>query len=79
MSVIDKASITTAPGWVVEVFGDGLGVRHRRYIVGATDRDAAIKIIRAKLGPDLTITSMSQVSATALGVAKVKPGEIIPL
>ncbi len=77
--MVDKASTKTAPGWVVEVFGDGLGVRHRRYIVGATDRDAAIKIIREKLGPDLTITSTSEVSATAFGVAKVEPGEIIPL
>ncbi len=75
----DKASTKIAPGWVVEVFGDGLGVRHRRYIVGATDRDAAIKIIREKFGPDMTITSTSEVGATAFGVAKVKPGEIIPL
>ncbi len=75
----DKVSTKTAPGWVVEVFGDGLGVRHRRYIVGATNRDAAIRIIREKLGPDVTISSTSEVRATAFGVAKVKSGEIIPL
>jgi hypothetical protein len=75
----NKASTTTAPGWVVEVFGDGIGARHRRYIVGATDRDAAIKIVRDKLGPDLAITATSEVKATAFGAVKVEPGEIIPM
>lgn len=64
---------------MVEVLGDGIGVRHRRYVVGATDRDAAIKIVLEQLGPDVTVTSTSEVKETAFSVTKVKPGEIIPL
>lgn len=72
----DKASKTTAHAWVVEVLGDGIGVRHRRYIVGATDRETALRIVREQLGPDVTINSTSEVKETAFGVVNVMPGEI---
>ena len=72
----DEAS---APGWVVEVLGDGTGARHRRYIVGASDREQAIAAVLRLLGPNTTITSSSQVPIEAFGISNVQPGEVIPL
>jgi hypothetical protein len=72
-------SATSAPGWVVEVLGDGTGPRHRRYIVGASDRDYAIAAVLQLLGPNTIITSSSRVSIDALGISNVQPGEVIPL
>jgi hypothetical protein len=73
----------TAPmnpaGWVVEILGDGTGARHRRYLVSETSREEAVKIVRHKLGHDLTITSTSAVAAQAFGVANLKPGEIVAI
>jgi hypothetical protein len=69
----------TAPGWVVEVFSDGLSVRHRRFIVAATDRDAAIALVKSKLGEDIVVTSSSKIDARAYGIANIPLGEMVPL
>ena len=72
-------SATSAPGWVVEVLGDGTGPRHRRYIVGATNREQAIAAVIHLFGPDTMITSTTAVMPDAYGISNVQPGEVIPL
>jgi hypothetical protein len=67
------------PGWVVEVLGDGTGPRHRRYLVGAAHREAAIAAVVVLLGPDTSITSTTSIDPQTFGISKVQPGEVIPL
>jgi hypothetical protein len=67
------------PGWVVEVLGDGTGARHRRYLVGAAHREAAIAAVVVLLGPDTTITSTTPIEPQTFGISKVQPGEVFPL
>ncbi len=62
--------------WMVEVLGDGTGERHRRYLVGASDRDSAIKAVLLLVGPDIVVTSSTQLSDKAAEVAALQPGEI---
>ena len=51
----------SAAGWVVEVLGEGLGARHRRFMVGTSDRDAAIKLVCELLGPNTLVTASSRI------------------
>ena len=44
---------------MVEVLGDGTGDRHQRYLVGASDRDDAIKAVILLVGADIVVTSSS--------------------
>jgi hypothetical protein len=45
----------SAPAWVVEVLDDSTGPRHRRYIVGTSDRTEEIAAVLQLLGPDTHI------------------------
>ena len=69
----------SAAGWVVEVLGEGLGARHRRFMVGTSDRDAAIKLVCELLGPNTLVTASSRIDGKAVRVARLKPGEIVPI
>ena len=62
--------------WMVEVLGDGTGVRHRRFLVGADNRDGAVKAVMLLVGPDVMVTASSKLSDKAAEVARLKPGEI---
>jgi hypothetical protein len=63
-------------GWVVEVFDDSVGSRHRRYMVGAETREDAIAAVQSALGQDLQINSTSAVTVAAFGATGIKPGEV---
>ena len=65
--------------WVVEVRGDGTGERHQRYLVGANDRDTALKAMTLLLGPDVQVTSSYKLSDQAAEVVALQPGEIKPI
>ena len=69
----------SAAGWVVEVLGEGLGARHRRFMVGTSDRDAAIKLVCELLGPNTLVTASSRIDGEAVRVARLKPAEIVPI
>jgi len=62
--------------WMIEVLGDGTGSRHRRYLVGAPDRDSAVKAIVLLLGPDALVTSSTQLSVGVSEALALQPGEI---
>jgi hypothetical protein len=68
-----------SPGWIVEIMGDGTGPRHRRYIVGIPDREAAIRAITIMHGLETVVTATTRLTAEAAGLAKIMPGEILPL
>jgi len=61
--------------WVVEVLGDGTSARHQRFLVGADDRDTAIKAVNV-VGADVVVTSSMKLSDRASEIAELLPGEI---
>jgi hypothetical protein len=75
----DKTSSVATAGWVVEVFADGTGAMHRRYIVGALDSNAAIALAYEKLGSDVIVTSTSKVAPETLGIVRIELGDVLPL
>ena len=64
---------------MVEILGDGLGHRHRRFIVGIANRATAVAAIHVQLGPEVQITSITRVSKADLQIAGVQPGKIVAL
>ena len=70
---------TGGGGWVIEILGDGIGDRHRRFIVGITHRAAAVAAIHEQLGPQIQITSITRVSKADTQIAGAQPGKIVAL
>ena len=70
---------TTGGGWVIEILGDGIGDRHRRFIVGITHRANAVSAIHEQLGSQIQITSITRVSKDDIQIAGVQPGKIVAL
>ena len=62
--------------WMVEVLGDGTGARHRRFLVGAPDKDSAINAVILLIGHDVVVTASSKLADEAAEVAALQPGEI---
>ena len=62
--------------WMVEVLGDGTGPRHRRFLVGAPDKDSAINAVIVVIGHDVVFTASSKLSDKAAEVAALPAGEI---
>jgi hypothetical protein len=56
--------------WVVEVLGDGTSARHQRFLVGADDRDTAIKAVMHVVGADVVVTSSMKLSDRASEIAE---------
>ena len=48
-------------------------------MVGTSDRDAAIKLVCELLGPNTLVTASSRIDGEAVKVARLKPGEIVPI
>ena len=66
----------TTDVWMVEVLGDGTGPRHRRYLVAAHDREAAIAAVRHHVGSELVITSSTQLEGEAARVCQMQLGDV---
>ncbi len=62
--------------WMVEILGDGTAARHQRYLVGADDRDTAIKAVMHVVGAEVVVTSSMKVSDRASEIAALQPGAI---
>ena len=62
--------------WMVEVLGDGTAARHQRFVVGADDRDAAVKAVMLVVGADVVVTSSMKLSDGASEIAALQPGQI---
>ena len=74
----DKASLHSG-GWMVEVVGDGLGGRHKRYLVNALSRDQALAAVQKLLGGKAEINAITPVSEAAFKVANISLGEVVPI
>ena len=61
---------------MVEILGDGTGPRHRRFLVGALDKDSAINAVIVLIGHDVVVTASSRLSDKAAEVAALQAGAI---
>jgi hypothetical protein len=68
--------LATAEVWMIEVLGDGTGQRHRRYLVAAHHREAAIASLRQHLASDPLVTSITQLGKEAAAICKLATGEV---
>jgi hypothetical protein len=64
--------------WMIEVLGDGIGQRHRRYLVAAHHREAAIVALCHHTGMDPLITSRTKFEGEA-AVCEMKLGHVRPI
>jgi hypothetical protein len=58
------------------VLSDGTGQRHRRYLVAAHHREAALSAVRHHLGSELSVTSVIKLDASAANVCGMKLGDV---
>jgi hypothetical protein len=61
---------------MIEVLGDGTGQRHRRYLVAARHREAALSAVQHHLGTDLFVTSTTKLDGDAAKVCEMKQGDV---
>jgi len=61
---------------MVEVLSDGTAGRHQRFVVGADDREDAIKAVMHVVGAEVVVTSSMKLSDRASEIAALQPGEI---
>jgi hypothetical protein len=61
---------------MIEVLGDGTGQRHRRYLVAAQHREAALSAVRHHLGTELFVTSATKLDGGAAKVCAMKLGDV---
>jgi hypothetical protein len=73
------ASANATDVWMIEVLSDGTGQRHRRYLVAAHHREAAIAAISHFAGTELLITSSTKLEGEAAAVCELAPGSIRPI
>ena len=66
-------------GWMIEVFGSGVGPRHRRYLVAVAYRRLAIATLHIQLGTQVHVSAATRVSADDLHIAGVAPGKVMAL
>ena len=66
-------------GWMVEIFSDGLGARHSRYLVAIPDRRKAIAAMHIQLGTQIDVSASTRVSDRDLELARVPPGKVVAL
>ena len=64
---------------MVEVMGDGVGGRHKRYLVNALSRDQALAAVQKLLGGKAEINAITPVPATAFDAANISLGEVVPI
>jgi hypothetical protein len=64
---------------MIEVLGDGTGNRHRRYLVAAHHREAAIAALRHHTGIDPLVTSSTKLEGEAARVCEMKLGHVRPI
>lgn len=69
----------TVDVWIIEVLGDGTGNRHRRYLVAASHREAAIAALRNYTGIDPLVTSSTKLAGEAAAVCNLAGGEVRPV
>jgi hypothetical protein len=62
--------------WMIEVLGDGTGERHRRYLVAAHHREAAIAALSHRIGADLIVTSSTKLDGSAAEAVGMARGEV---
>ena len=67
---------TKADTWMVEVLADGTGPRHRLFLVGADDRESAVKAVLLMGGSDVVITSSTKLSGEAAEAAALQAVEV---
>ena len=65
--------------WMIEILGDGIGDRHRRYLVAAREREAAVAALRNYTGSDPVVTSTTKLEEKAAGVCNLAAGEVRPI
>jgi hypothetical protein len=68
-----------AGGWMIEIFSDGLGARHSRYLVAIPDRRKAIAALHVQLGTQIDVSAATPVSDRDLEIAGVPPGKVVAL
>jgi hypothetical protein len=62
--------------WMVEVLGDGTGERHRRYLIAAHHREAAIATLSHRIGANLVVTSSTKLEGAAAAAVGMSHGEV---
>ena len=69
--------MTEDGGWMIEIFGSGVGPRHRRYLVAIADRPKALAALHVQLGTQIHVSAATRVTPRDLEVAGVAPGKIL--
>ena len=62
--------------WMIEILGDGTGNRHRRYLVAAREREAAVAALRNYTGSDPLVTSSTKLEEKAAAVCTIADDEV---